>query len=62
MNSRDVNDDDYNCITPMSSYAHEASLGFVVELQLVSPFCVVVVVLAPLTLLLQVEFTPLLPT
>lgn len=46
----------------MSSYAHEASLGFVVELQLVSPFCVVVVVLAPLTLLLQVEFTPLLPT
>lgn len=48
----------------MSSYAHEASLGFDFELQLVSPLCVVVVVvvLAPLTLLLQVEFTPLLPT
>ena len=58
-----MNDDHYNCITPMSSYAHEASLDLDVELQLVSPFCVVVVVvLAPLTLLLQVEFTPLLPT
>jgi hypothetical protein len=42
-------------------YAHEAfvALVVVVELQLVSPFCVVDVVLAPLTLLLLL-FTPLL--